>query len=229
MLALNVSSGDPIHESFSRLLLNGLFLDRPSDVLPAEQGLFWEGEAASSVYRITDGVLRIFRHMVDGRRGVTGFLFPGDILGVSFRDRCLYSAEAVTDVRFRRLSRARFQRLVAQTPQLQEELLSEICDELSKIHDQVLMLSRKSAEERVASFLLLIANKTASTDQDNVEIDVPMSRVDISDYLGLTVETVCRAMTKLRQQKYITPAGRRKVVLRRPSDLMLFAGDREMM
>jgi CRP/FNR family transcriptional regulator len=90
------------------------------------------------------------------------------------------------------------------------------------------MLSRKSAEERVASFLLLIAGKTVSAGEENVEIEVPMSRVDISDYLGLTVETVCRAMTKLRKQKYISATGRHKIVLRRTCDLMLFAGDREM-
>ncbi|MGD0719914.1 MAG: helix-turn-helix domain-containing protein [Roseiarcus sp.] len=200
--------------------LRDLFRGQPSDLYSAGEAVFWEGDEAGHIFDVLEGVLRVYRILPDGRRAIMGFIYPGDVLGVSFQSRYLFTAEAVTDVRVRRFARTRFFALVNDTPELRPQLIAILCDEMSAAQDQMLLLGRKSAEERVVSFLLAVNRKNGVGNT----IDLPMSRLDIADYLGLTIETVSRMLTGLTRRGLIAPAGRHAIALRRLHALREIAG-----
>lgn len=161
--------------------------------------LFGEGDDADSVYEVVTGMMRLYKLMPDGRRQITGFVTPGKLVGGVTSDLLRpYTAEAVTDIVVRRYPRAAFDRLIDQVPGFARRLLSAANDELRMAQDQMLLLGRKTATEKVASFLLRMAE-----DLGGEEMDVPMGRNDIADHLGLTIETVCRTLTRLKRERII--------------------------
>ncbi len=164
--------------------------------LPAGRSLFDEGDPAESLFSLTEGMVKVFKMLPDGRRQITGFLLPGDLLGLAFFHSYAYSAEAVTDVHLCRFPRERFMRLLERHPALEKELLSRASSELAAAQEQMLLLGRKSARERVASFLLALARRQEASGRKRIAL--PMSRHDIADYLGLTIETVSREIQAAR-------------------------------
>jgi CRP/FNR family transcriptional regulator, anaerobic regulatory protein len=200
--------------------LQDLFKGQPADVYSAGAAVFWEGDQASHIFDVAEGILRVYRILPDGRRAIMGFIYPGDVLGVSFQCRYLFTAEAVTDVKVRRFSRNRFFALVNDSPELRPQLFAILCDEMSAAQDQMLLLGRKSAEERVVSFLLAVHRKNGVGNA----IEVPMGRLDMADYLGLTIETVSRMMTGLTRRGLIAATGRHTIALRRINALREIAG-----
>jgi CRP-like cAMP-binding protein len=134
---------------------------------------------------------------------IARFVHPGDVLGVSFQDRYLFTAEAVIQVKVRGFARGRFFALINESPALRPQLIAILCDEMSAAQDQLLLLGRKTAEERVISFLLWVRRKGARSE----EIELPMSRQDIADYLGLTIEWTCPAFVE-SVLKFTRPASR---------------------
>jgi CRP/FNR family transcriptional regulator len=160
--------------------------------LPAGRGLFDEGDPAEALFTLTEGVVKLFKLLPDGRRQITGFLLPGDLLGLAFLRSYAYGAEAVTDSLLCRFPRERFMALLERHPALEKELLSRASSELAAAQEQMLLLGRKSARERVASFLLGLARRHPGAGATPVPL--PMSRYDIADYLGLTIETVSREL-----------------------------------
>jgi len=200
--------------------LKGLFGGQAVESLSAGAALFWEGDQAGQIFDALEGVLRVYKILPDGRRAIMGFVYPGDVLGVSFQDRYLFSAEAVTAVKVRRFSRVRFFSLVNESPDLRPQLFALLCDEMSAAQDQMLLLGRKCAEERVVSFLLSVHRKCG----EGAEIELPMSRLDMADYLGLTIETVSRMMTSLSRRGLIHATGRHRIALRKLSALRDIAG-----
>jgi len=195
--------------------LESLFGGQVAERLMPGEGVFWEGDAADHVFILVEGCLRVYRTLPDGRRAILGFLYRGDLLGVSCRGRYLFTAEAVSPVKLRRFPRRRFHQVVDETPHLRPLLLAKICDETTAAQDQTILLGQKSAEERVASFLLMIARRSGADTRTPIEIELPFGRLDMADYLGLTVETVSREMTKLKRSGLISLNGSQKVVLRR--------------
>lgn len=168
--------------------------------------VFCEGDRAENVYEVASGMLRLYKALPDGRRQITGFLSAGHILGLSHNDLYLYTVEAITDVNLRRYPRARFERLVDEVPGLARRLLTATSDELRAAQDQMLLLGRKSALEKIASFLLMMADLHGDGDGDGAGADkvlLPMRRSDIADYLGLTMETVSRTLAKLKRERTI--------------------------
>jgi CRP/FNR family transcriptional regulator len=163
--------------------------------------LFAEGDEADSVYEIVQGTVRLYKLLPDGRRLITGFLSAGKLLGLAPEGVCIYTAEAVTNVTLCRYKRTALERLMDEAPGFAKRLLSVASHELRAAQDQMLLLGRKTAAEKVASFLLMMAEGQGEEDAD--ELDVPMTRNDIADYLGLTIETVCRVLSKLKQDKLI--------------------------
>jgi CRP/FNR family transcriptional regulator len=149
-----------------------------------------------------------------------GFVYPGDIPGASFQYRYLFTAEAVTGVKVRRISRLRFFSLVNESPDLRRQLFALFCDEMSAAQDQMLLLGHKTAEERVVSFLLAVHRKCAAGN----EIELPMSRLDMADYLGLKIETVSRMMTSLVRRGLIQATGRHRIALSKLSVLRDIVG-----
>jgi CRP/FNR family transcriptional regulator, anaerobic regulatory protein len=205
--------------------LQSLFGRQPIEKFEAGTTILWEGDAAAHIFEVTEGVLRIFRILSDGRRVITGFLYPGDILGVSLKDRYLYSAEAVTPTRVRRFTRNRFQEEIDRSPELRPQLFSRLCDEMAAAQDQMVLLARKNAEERVCSFLLLMARRMNCDQQPTPVIEIAMTRLDMADYLGLTIETVSRTMTKLTNRGVIASRGRRGLKILKFEKLLMLAGD----
>lgn len=202
-----------------------LFSTSPRETLDVGEGLFWEGDRAQHIFEITEGVLRIFKIIADGRRVITGFLYAGDMVGLSLKNVYLYSAEAVTPVKVRRLTRKAFQDAIENSPELRPQLFALMCDEMAAAQDQMVLLSRKSAEERLCSFLMMLGQRQSGQTQMPKTVELAMSRQDMADYLGLTIETVSRTVTKLIQRGIITPNGRHAFDVTKPGKLLALCGD----
>lgn len=205
--------------------LAGLFRRQPCERFEPGAAVFWEGDAATHLFQIAEGVLRVYKIIGDGRRVITGFLYPGDLVGLSLRERYLYTAEAVTKVRVRRLARSRFDEEVNASPTLRPELFARLSDEMAAAQDQMVLLARKSAEERVASFLLVLVRRLAGDTPVQPVVELPMTRLDMADYLGLTIETVSRIMTRLTGRGVIAACGRHAIVVRQLTKLEFLAGE----
>ena len=175
--------------------------------------IFMETAPAASLYNVTDGVVKIYKMMPDGRRQVTGFLFPGDFLGLIQNETYAYSAESVTETRLCQFPRVRLETLLKELPTLEQRLLGMASHELAAAQDQMVLLGRKSARERVASFLLMLSKATERQGLQADFIAVPMSRSDIADYLGLTMETVSRSLTQLSSEGLIRLSNEKHVQL----------------
>ncbi len=181
--------------------------------------LFSEGDKADSVFEVLSGMVRLYKLLPDGRRQVTGFLTAGQLLGLAPEGACVFTADTVTEVSLVRYKRDAFDRLIDDVPGFARRLLAVTSHELHAAQDQMVLLGRKSASEKVASFLLMLPAR-----QD--VIDVPMTRGDIADYLGLTIETVSRTLTRLRQDGLIAlPVPTRVQVLDRKGLENLASGD----
>jgi CRP/FNR family transcriptional regulator len=162
-----------------------------------------EDEPADHLFNVTGGVVKVYKLLTDGRQQITGFLFPGDFLGLSSNQRYAYSAEAVTRVTYCRFARKKLEKLLADFPQMEHRLLGIASNELAAAQDQMLLLGRKTAREKVASFILFLSRRAAHSGRKDNPVDVPMTRAEIGDYLGLTIETVSRTFTQLRKDTLI--------------------------
>lgn len=172
----------------------------------AGETVVFECDVAASVFSLTGGLLRLSKLLPDGRRQIAGFLFPGDFLGITMEEEHAFTAEAVAPSTLCRFPRARFDEFVVAHPSLERRLYAVAAHELAAARQQLVLLGRKTATERVASFLLMLANRCCSAPQ--VEVTLPMSRTDIADYLGLRIETVSRELTGLKTSRIIRLTGR---------------------
>jgi CRP/FNR family transcriptional regulator len=227
MLIDSFASGK--HQAFAtafefRPTLSGLFARRPVERLEPGSALFWQGDPATHVFEVAKGALRIVRVTSDGGRVIIGFRFAGDLVGLGARDWHCHSAEAVIPTRTRRLSRLGFADEIDNEPTLREQLVTVLRDEMAAARDQVMLLSRKSAEERVCGFLVLMMARRCRNPVAGGILELPISRLDIADYLGLTIETVSRAMTRLRVLGVAIQAGRYGISVQQPGRLAELAG-----
>jgi CRP/FNR family transcriptional regulator len=183
-----------------------------------------EGESADNFFNITAGTAKLFKLLPDGRRQIIGFADAGHFLGLAASDTYAYSVEAIDKVRYCRFSRRRLRMLLDDFPALETRVLQTASNELVAAHEQMLLLGRKTALERVASFLVARSRMGAPCGPRHTRLTLPMTRADIADYLGLTIETVSRTMTKLRTDKLIELPGLHDVVLRDLTSLECLAG-----
>lgn len=185
--------------------------------VPAGQLIFGEGEPRDFFANVVSGVVKLTKTLPNGRQHIVGLLFPPDFLGRAFKDENPYFAEAATDVEMCVFPGAHFERLVTECPGLEHRLFQYTLGELDACQEWMLLLARKSAEERVASFLLMVARRAArmgcagATPRQEVSFQLPLARVDIADFLGLTIETVSRQITKLRTRRMIELIGTREI------------------
>ncbi len=182
--------------------------------LMAGETLIHEGDEASHFFTITAGSMKIYKLLPDGRRQVTGFLFQGDFLGLAFDGSYTYSAEALTDTTVCRLAKRQFENFVDDHPAMERRLRAMASNELAAAQDQMVLLGRKTALERLASFLLGLIRRQERLGRDGKAIRLTMTRNDIADYLGLTTETVSRALTGVRNQGVIALDGTTLVLVR---------------
>ncbi|TCJ39081.1 Crp/Fnr family transcriptional regulator [Parafrankia sp. BMG5.11] len=176
------------------------------------QTVFHEGDPARRVFMLTYGSLKIYTLLLDGRRQVTGFMFPGDFLGVAVEGEYAFTIEALEGSELWWFSRDAFTRFVDQNPSIERELYHLSAHELAAAQQQMVLLGRKTAAERLASFFfeLLERQERAGTGEGQI-LDLPMNRLDIADYLGLTKETVSRMLAELRSRGLIRLAAQNRV------------------
>lgn len=168
------------------------------------QPLFHEGDPVKQVFNVTEGALKIYKLLPDGRRQVMGFMFPGDFLGLSISDEHAFTAEALENTHMCRFARGRFDDFVDGHSGMERELYTLAANELAAAQAQMVLLGRKSATERLATFFLdLLRRKERVERLTATTIDLPMSRSDIADYLGLTKETVSRVLAQLKRKRLI--------------------------
>lgn len=177
----------------------------------AESEIFAEGDRAGTFYKVVSGVVRTYKLLSDGRRQIDAFHLPGDIFGLEAGAEHRFNAEAVTEAKLdvhRREPRA----LAGDDGALARDIVASMMRSLERAQDQMMLLGRKTARERIATFLLTMARRMAC---DGTAMELPMSRTDMADHLGLTVESVSRAVTQLERDGLIAlPPNRRMVVLR---------------
>jgi len=171
--------------------------------------IYGENEPAEYLYKLIGGTVRTSKILSDGRRQVGEFYLPGDIFGLEMDGVHAFSAEAISEVKLLVVKRSAVEALAARDHEIARQLWATTGRELRRVHGHVLLLI-KTAQERVAGFLLEMAERVKSTDQ----IELPMSRQDIADYLGLTIETVSRTLTSLENSAAIALPSSRHVVLR---------------
>ncbi|MDR4307150.1 helix-turn-helix domain-containing protein [Chelatococcus sambhunathii] len=176
-----------------------------------DEEIFAEGDDADHFYRVVSGVVRTYKLLSDGRRQIDAFHLPGDIFGAEPHGVHRFTAEAVGDVSLVGYRSRSIEATALDNPALARDVLAATMESLARAQEHMLLLGRKSATEKVATFLLGLAERMTS----GGVVDLPMTRIDIADHLGLTIETVSRSLTQLERQGVITlPANRRGVVLK---------------
>lgn len=191
----------------SRQSLSSLFQMSVLEVVTAGKAICWEGDAASHVFQVVEGVVRLQRIIGEGRRVITGFHFAGDVVGAFVQGDFLFTAEAVTDCKIRRISRKSFLAEIARSEALRPEYIDLLCRETASAHEQMVLLSKKNAEERLCSFIVELASRGENPGRAGL-VQVPMNRQDIADYLGMTIETVSRTISKLASRNIVVAEGR---------------------
>ena len=189
--------------------------------------LYYEGDDVEWLYQVTSGVLRLTRLLADGRRQVIAFGYPGDIVGFPSADIHHTDCEALTEVRLQPFRRSALESGEGD-PKLHTALLQAALREISGMQDHFMMLGRKSASEKLASFLCVLVERCGTDLGAYRSVTLPMSRSDIADFLGLTTETVSRTFTQLRKSKIIAIDNIHTIIVQRPTALLgLSLGDRD--
>jgi CRP/FNR family nitrogen fixation transcriptional regulator len=181
------------------------------------------GDAAAHIYVVSAGCLRLTHHGKDGRRHIADFLFGGDIWGLGDAHNFALSAEAVSPTTITAYPRQQFDRLGEGNNRLRSEIFAHLSDSIQRAHRHLYLLSCLSARERVATFLTRMMQKSQLV--YGARLDLPMGRQDIADHLGLTVETVCRALAALKAESVIEVPNAHLVVVRDGSALSAVAGE----
>jgi CRP/FNR family transcriptional regulator, anaerobic regulatory protein len=191
---------------------------------PAGRTFIREGEPADCFFNVTAGSAKLFKLLPDGRRQITGFVGIGYFLGLAVSDVYAFSAEAMEPVRYCRFSRRRLRALLDDFPLMEKRLLEVAANELVAAQEQMLLLGRKTARERLASFLLLQSRQGLPCGSSRAHFTLPMARGDIADYLGLTIETVSRTLTRLRGERLIDLVSQTELKILDPNGLENLAG-----
>jgi CRP/FNR family transcriptional regulator len=186
--------------------------------------LLREGDPATHLFNITSGDVRVHKLLSDGRRQIVGFLSPGDFLGLATGDRYAFSAEALGSGSACRFRKVDYRKILREMPELEHALLDRAAHELKAAHDQMLLLGRKTAMERLASFLVGLSERALRAGGDGRFVALPMTRAEIADYLGLTTETVSRNTTRLKTRGVIRLLSMHSLHIERPGELLHLAG-----
>ncbi|EIM29791.1 helix-turn-helix domain-containing protein [Microvirga lotononidis] len=174
-----------------------------------DEEIFAEGDRAAFIYKVLSGVVRTSKLLSDGRRQIDAFHLAGDIFGIEAGDEYRFCAESVGDCVVGAYRRSHLASLTGKDAQLAQDMTMGMMRSLVRAQNHMLLLGRKSAVEKIASFLLDMAERN----EDDRALDLPMSRTDIADHLGLTIETVSRSFTQLERQGIIALPSARHVLL----------------
>lgn len=179
--------------------------------LAKDEELFAEGDRAAFFYKVVSGAVRTYKLLDDGRRQIDAFHLPGDIFGIETGEEHRFTAEAVGPATVVAYRRCGIETMAAGDGQFARQVVAAMMRALERAQDHLLLLGRKSALEKIATFILDMSERVRGENA----VALPMSRIDIADHLGLTIETVSRSLTELARRGVIeVPAQRRTIVLR---------------
>jgi len=196
----------------------------------AGETIFFENDDVNYFGNVVSGVVKLGKLLPDGRQQIVGLQFASDFLGRAFKGKATCHAEAVTDVELCIFPRKPFESLLNEIHDLSDRLFANTLDELDAARDWLLLLGRQSAREKVARFLLMIARRIpyigcgAGEDADAIRFDLPLSRADMADFLGLTIETVSRQITRLKTDGLIEVEQNRTITVPSVSRLEAASG-----
>ncbi len=189
----------------------------------AKEFLFAEGDPISHVYRVETGAIALYNVLADGRRQIMSFAYPGDIVGLGLDEAYTINAQAVKPTRVRCLPIGSLRQFAATDPAFGFKLYEAMAKELAATRDLMLTTGQRNAMERVAGFLLAFSRRNQRQGKDPAVFELPMTRMDIGDFLGLTIETVSRTFTKLKLMRLIELAHCTEVRLANTEELKRLA------
>jgi CRP/FNR family transcriptional regulator len=193
-------------------------------IVAAKEHVFCEGDPATHVYRVEAGHICIYRMLPDGRRQVINFACPGDFVGLGSLGTHATSAQASTRTRLRSFPMTHLQECAAQDARLGLKLYEAVAEELTAARDLLMTVCHRTASERLAAFLLALSRRNRRRGESELELVLPMTRADIADLLGLTIETISRTFTKFRVEGLIDLEQCILVTIRNSQALELAAG-----
>ncbi|MCK9916557.1 helix-turn-helix domain-containing protein [Microbacteriaceae bacterium K1510] len=202
-------NGRPVAPAPANTLSNSIELMGAPMPFARNAEIYGENEPAEYLYKVISGTVRTYKVLNDGRRQIGAFYLPGDIFGLEIGEEHTFSAEAIVDCKILVIKRSALVSLASRDNEVARQLWTMTAGELQRAQDHIMLLI-KTAQERVAGFLLEMARRSAAS----TEVDLPMSRQDIADYLGLTIETVSRTLTQLENAAAIAVPTSRRIVLR---------------
>lgn len=184
---------------------------------PGEQ-LLWEGDEAVLVANVIEGVLKLSTQTADGKEQILGLVYPSDFLGRPFGETTPYGVEALSEANVCIFRRSDFDRFAREHPRLEHKLLERTLSELDRTRRWMLLLGRMNAEQRLATFLLEMSDRLAPetcsfSGQASRVMTLPLTRQQIADVLGLTIETISRQFTRFRKEGLIDLPSRREVAI----------------
>jgi len=200
-------------------------------IVPAGQTVSSDAEEGTAFANIVSGVIKLSKTLADGRQQIVGLQFAPDFLGRTFAAANPHTAEAATNVELCVFPKNDFEAVLAKYPGLEHRLFKDTLDELDAAREWMLLLGRKTAQEKVATFLLLLAQRASeigcshTEDMNFAQFHLPLTRADIADYLGLTLETVSRQMSKLSASNVISMADSREIIVPDTEILESLAGN----
>ena len=195
----------------------------------AGQSIVWSGDRMDFVASVVSGIATLTQTMEDGRRQMVGLLLPSDFVGRPGRPIAASDVTATTDVVMCCFRKKPFEEMMVQTPHLAQRLLEMTLDELDSAREWMLLLGRKTAREKIASLISIIARRDAALHlrhaKGALNVDLPLTREEMADYLGLTLETVSRQISALKRDGVIHLEGKRRIVIPDFDRLQEEAGD----
>ncbi|MBV7408506.1 transcriptional regulator FnrL [Maritimibacter sp. DP1N21-5] len=195
----------------------------------AGQPILWKGDHMEFVASVVTGIATLSQTMEDGRTQMVGLLLPSDFIGRPGRTEAPFDVTAVSDVTVCCFRRRPFEGLMTTTPHIGQRLLEMTLDELDSAREWMTVLGRKTAREKIASLLVIVARRDASlrkqSPKNGMIFDLPLTRESMADYLGLTLETVSRQISALKKEGIIELEGKRRVIVPDFETLLLETGD----
>jgi CRP/FNR family transcriptional regulator, anaerobic regulatory protein len=185
--------------------------------MPAHNVIFHDGDDADQYFTVTSGIVKLVKTLADGQQHIIGLIYPPDFMGQTLNHRHTYSAEAATNVELCSYPRPAFNAFLKVHPELERQIFEMTIRELDVCRDWTLLLGRKCSYKRVAGFLLMMARRVLQAEigeyQNTVHIELPFTRAEMADYLGLTLETVSRQFSRLKKKRIIAMPSSRDIVI----------------
>lgn len=197
-------------------------------IIPQGQAIFHEFSSMTYVAQMLSGIVKLSKTLSDGRQQIVGLRFASDFLGCPFKEMSPYNAEALTEVHVCSYDRMKFEQGLKSNRIIEHRLFQNTLDELDEARDWMLLLGRKYAVEKIASFLLMVAQRTQNSQEEGkishiLSFTLPLTRSEIADFLGLTIETVSRHISALKAKKIISLQANRIVTILDPDRLTALA------